>query len=43
MTPFEWPHLYRDVPVVVHTAEEARQAVRKAKAAGVDSSSSITD
>jgi imidazolonepropionase-like amidohydrolase len=34
--PPEWPSLYRDVPVIVHTAEEARQAVRKAKAAGVD-------
>lgn len=34
--PPEWPSLYPRVPVVVHTAEEARQAVREAKAAGVD-------
>jgi imidazolonepropionase-like amidohydrolase len=34
--PPQWPALYGDVPVVVRTAEEARQAVRDAHAAGVD-------
>lgn len=34
--PPEWPNLYPKVPVVVRTAGEARQAVREAKAAGVD-------